>query len=89
MVGRGSASSFDPRSREGATASDMLVPHIVDVSIRAPVRERRRTRRPLGSSTGFDPRSREGATRDDGVAVNRPDVSIRAPVRERQAVLGR
>jgi hypothetical protein len=61
---------FNPRSREGATDQVRLFAVQINISIHAPVRERR------GSASGgvrhsnFNPRSREGATSHHGVTAN-------------------
>ncbi len=88
MTGRRPWTSFDPRSREGATIARRRAAARPPVSIHAPVRERpRQARRPDQDASCFDPRSREGATPDPRSPNGAVAVSIHAPVRERLAML--
>ncbi len=64
----------------------MLAPE-VEVSIHAPVRERRQASARQRLATGFNPRPREGATVVARGTTAYKHVSIHAPVRERPAVL--
>ena len=54
--------SFNPRSREGATSVSKVFAELKRVSIHAPVRERRTGRNTITYYASFNPRSREGAT---------------------------
>ena len=55
-----------------------------EVSIHAPVKERRFLGSFNADDYGFNSRSREGATRLGGFDLRRELVSIHAPVKERQ-----
>ena len=79
-------SCFNPRPRKGATPPGSLFGPTGDVSIHAPVRERRGINGKSSSQVGFNPRPRKGATVPWSNGKAYWPVSIHAPVRERLTV---
>ena len=79
-----SCSSFNPRTREGATVRSIVEMLRPSVSIHAPVRVRPSLERASGTVTlSFNPRTREGATPSELIGELSAQVSIHAPVRVR------
>ena len=76
---------FNSRSRKGATKHSDKLPEALEVSIHAPVRERRLLDLEIWMMLGFNSRSRKGATMGVLAGSERTCVSIHAPVRERLA----
>ena len=74
---------FNPRAREGSTATGARGARTREVSTREPVRARLRACRASGQAGCFNPRAREGSTTGEGGARRRLGVSTREPVRAR------